>query len=143
MGEQKQTENVEKPLDDNAYHVLAMTLAPLITESYQDTRKRSEVKLNPLGGFPVRLINGIVIHVEPIEFGRTEDRAGTGREGLMAVIAEPSLVMVLPSVPLDMNSMAVGTFVEGPCRHAPDIERRHTERPVSEGNCTIDPEPDL
>jgi hypothetical protein len=72
LGEAKQFESNDKPLDDNAYHVLAMLFAPMITKAYQDTAKRSEAKLNPEGGFPVRLDNGIIIHVEPIEFGRIQ-----------------------------------------------------------------------
>ena len=72
MGEAKQFKSNDKPLDDNAYHVLAMLLAPMITKAYQDTRRRSEAKLAPKGGFPVRLGNGIIIHVEPIEIGRIQ-----------------------------------------------------------------------
>ena len=57
---------------------------------------------------------------------------------------------VLSSVPIDAAIVAVRAFVKGTRRHAPDIERRHTEhsfrdiqRSASEGNCYIDPEPDL
>ena len=85
-----------------------------------------------------------------LQLGGIQYRAGTGREGFAAVVAEPSLTAVLPSVPLDMMPMAVRASVEGSYRHAPDIERRHAEdsfpdiqRPVSEGNCYINPEPDL
>ena len=84
------------------------------------------------------------------QLGRAEDRAGAGREGLAAVLAEPPLVMVIPSVPLDMPPMAIGAFVEGTQRHVTEIERGHAEdsfpdiqRPVSEGNCYINPEPNL
>ncbi len=45
MAEQKQTENVEKPLDDNAYHVLAMMLAPLLLSHIRiQEKKRGKVE---------------------------------------------------------------------------------------------------
>ncbi|MCH4210687.1 MAG: hypothetical protein LKF75_03255 [Bacilli bacterium] len=72
MGEQTQTENAERPLDNNAYHVLAMLFAPVVAKAFQDTRKRKEAVINPEGGFPIRLKNGIAIHVEPIEFGKIQ-----------------------------------------------------------------------
>jgi hypothetical protein len=49
-----------------------MLFAPVVAKAFQDTRKRKEAVINPEGGFPIRLKNGIAIHVEPIEFGKIQ-----------------------------------------------------------------------
>lgn len=67
MGETRQFESNDKPLDDNAYHVLAMLLAPMITKAYQDTAKRSEAKLDRYCDCMKAEVNGRMIHLNPIE----------------------------------------------------------------------------
>lgn len=67
MGEQTQTENVERTLDGNAYHVLAMPLASVVTKAFQDTAKRSEAKLDRYCDCMKAEINGRKIHLSPVE----------------------------------------------------------------------------
>lgn len=67
LGEAKQFESNDKPLDDNAYHVLAMLLAPMITKAYQDTTKRSEAKLDRYCDCMKTEVNGRMIHLSPVK----------------------------------------------------------------------------
>lgn len=67
LGEARQFESNDKPLDDNAYHVLAMLLAPMITKAYQDTAKRSEAKLDRYCDCMKAEINGRRIHLSPFD----------------------------------------------------------------------------
>ena len=70
LGEAKQFKSNDKPLDDNAYHVLAMLLAPMITRAYQDTAKRSEAKLGRYCDCVKTEVNGRMIHLSPIEVSK-------------------------------------------------------------------------
>ena len=67
MGEQTQTEDVERTLDSNAYHVLAMLFAPVVTKAFQYTAKRSEAKLDRYCDCMKAEINGRRIHLSPVE----------------------------------------------------------------------------
>jgi hypothetical protein len=70
LGEAKQFKSNDKPLDDNAYHVLAMLLAPMITKAYQDTTKRSEAKLDRYCDCMKAEVNGRMIHLSPTEVSK-------------------------------------------------------------------------